>query len=67
MVPFLQFHLKGHANPPGPPGCPLATKVGRDYVSLKWTPPSYDGGAKVTGYVVEKRESGSPLWTRSGH
>jgi hypothetical protein len=31
---------------------------------LKWTPPSYDGGAKISGYVVEKRESGSPLWTR---
>ena len=60
----LQFHLKGHAHPPGPPGCPLATKVGRDYVSLKWTPPSYDGGAKIQGYVVEKRESGSPLWSR---
>ena len=62
--PSTAFKLKGSAHPPGPPGTPTVTKIGKDYVDLKWTPPSYDGGAKISGYVVEKRDTGSPLWTR---
>ena len=62
--PSSKFHVKGRANPPGPPGMPIITKIGKSYVDLKWSPPSYDGGAKITGYIVEKKEAGSPLWTR---
>lgn len=30
---------------------------------LTWAPPSDDGGAKVTHYVVEKKEVGKSYWT----
>lgn len=44
---------------------PDVTDWDRDYVDLKWTPPSKDGGAPITGYVIEKREKGNPKWTKA--
>lgn len=48
---------------PSPPGTPVVIKVGKNYADLKWDPPTSDGGSKITGYIVEKRESGN-LWVR---
>lgn len=39
-------------------------KVGKNYADLKWEPPTSDGGSKITGYIVEKRESGTAMWVR---
>lgn len=39
-------------------------KVGKNYVDLKWEPPASDGGSRITGYIIEKREVGSPLWSK---
>ena len=61
--PSGSFELKAKANPPGPPGSPIVTKVGKSYVDLKWSVPAYDGGAKITGYIVEAKE-GSGMWYR---
>jgi len=58
------FKMKGKFGVPGPPGQPEVVKVGRSYVDLKWTPPSSDGGSRITGYIIEKREMGSALWMR---
>ena len=33
-------------------------------MDLKWTPPMSDGGAKVIGYVIEKRDITSSIWHR---
>ena len=33
-------------------------------MDLRWTPPTYDGGARVTGYVVEKKEFGAGGWKK---
>ena len=62
--PSSRFVLKGKAQPPGPPGTPMVTKIGRHYVDLKWTIPIKDGGSKITGYIVEKHDSSSPLWIK---
>ena len=62
-APSGSFELKAKANPPGPPGSPIATKVGKNYIDLKWSLPSYDGGAKITGYIIESREHGG-TWYR---
>lgn len=42
----------------------MVTKVGKNYADLKWDHPTSDGGSKITGYIIEKREGGSPLWVR---
>ena len=61
--PSGSFELKAKANPPGPPGSPYSTKVGKNYVDLKWSIPINDGGSKITGYIIEGRESGG-TWYR---
>lgn len=35
---------------------PTVTDWDKDHVDLKWTPPKEDGGAPITGYVVEKKD-----------
>jgi serine/threonine protein kinase/predicted phage tail protein len=57
-----KFKLKGKFNVPSAPQNPKVVKVGKSYVDLTWEPPSNDGGARITGYIIEKREIGSPLW-----
>jgi titin len=31
---------------------------------LSWQPPEYDGGSRITGYLVEKSEARRPKWLR---
>ena len=50
--------------PPGPPQDLKTSRVGPDYVTLEWKPPAKDGGAKVTGYRVEKCEETSEEWVK---
>lgn len=50
--------------PPGPPSTPEVSDVDKTSVTLTWTPPKQDGGTKVTGYIVEKREKGRDRWVR---
>lgn len=33
-------------------------------MSLKWEEPYHDGGSKVTGYWIEKKERNNILWVR---
>lgn len=58
------FHLKEKQKVPSPPGTPTVEKVGRNYVDLKWDPPTSDGGSRILGYIIEKREVGSPNWVK---
>ena len=44
---------------------PEVKKVGKNHIELAWTTPKSDGGAKVNGYVVEKKPIGSDRWTRA--
>uniref|UniRef100_A0A8D2NGL6 Titin n=1 Tax=Zonotrichia albicollis TaxID=44394 RepID=A0A8D2NGL6_ZONAL len=51
-------------DPCDPPGQPEVTNITRTSVSLKWTKPEYDGGAKVTGYIIERRELPDGRWLK---
>ncbi|CAF1142161.1 unnamed protein product [Rotaria sordida] len=57
--------LKPDSVPPSSPGMPELKKVGKNYVELTWTPPTNDGGSKITGYIVEKKPIGSDQWTKA--
>ncbi|XP_041963044.1 myomesin-3 isoform X2 [Alosa sapidissima] len=52
---------------PGGPGSPLlleVSDVNRDYVFLRWQPPSADGASPVQGYYIERMEIGVGKWVR---
>uniref|UniRef100_A0A1I8J9R7 non-specific serine/threonine protein kinase n=1 Tax=Macrostomum lignano TaxID=282301 RepID=A0A1I8J9R7_9PLAT len=46
------------------PGSPEVEEVGEDFVSISWSRPISDGGGRITGYYVDKREAGTDNWTR---
>lgn len=47
---------------PGKPGLPKLEDWDVDRVDLKWAKPKNDGGAPITGYVIEKKEKYSTSW-----
>lgn len=50
---------------PGAPGAPKAIETTGDSISICWTKPKHDGGAPITGYVVEKRLISEDKWTKA--
>uniref|UniRef100_A0A3P9JWV8 Titin n=1 Tax=Oryzias latipes TaxID=8090 RepID=A0A3P9JWV8_ORYLA len=38
--------------------------VTKDCVTIAWTRPEYDGGSKVTGYVIDALEKGQTKWVK---
>uniref|UniRef100_A0A7N6BNA7 Titin n=1 Tax=Anabas testudineus TaxID=64144 RepID=A0A7N6BNA7_ANATE len=36
--------------------------ITEDSVSLKWLPPTYDGGSPITNYIIQKRETTTANW-----
>uniref|UniRef100_A0AAF5DMX8 non-specific serine/threonine protein kinase n=1 Tax=Strongyloides stercoralis TaxID=6248 RepID=A0AAF5DMX8_STRER len=51
-------------NPPSPPELVEVSSIGNDYVTLKWNLPKDDGGGKIRGYIIEKKESNTDYWIR---
>lgn len=49
---------------PDAPGEPEAQEVGNDFVSLTWQKPRSDGGGRIAGYFVEKKDANSDNWAR---
>ncbi len=56
---------KNPFQPPGPPGKPIMTDYDYDHFDLKWDEPRHDGGSKITGYIIEKRDADDDIWTKA--
>ena len=61
---YLSFSSSIISDVPSAPGIPEVEEVGGDFVSLTWAKPSSDGGGKITGFWIDKREHGRDDWTR---
>ncbi|XP_021713429.1 twitchin isoform X5 [Aedes aegypti] len=59
-----RFKIHGKITPPSAPGAPAVIKVGKSFVDLSWTPPASDGGSRITGYYVERRDIGGARWVK---
>ena len=40
-------------------------EVGGDFVSLSWEKPKTDGGDRIQGYIIEKKDAASDRWVRT--
>ncbi|XP_021346443.1 twitchin-like isoform X8 [Mizuhopecten yessoensis] len=49
---------------PGSPGVPEVTQVGGDFASLTWAKPHSDGGGRILGYWIDKKEHRTDNWSR---
>uniref|UniRef100_A0A8C2ZN35 Titin n=1 Tax=Cyclopterus lumpus TaxID=8103 RepID=A0A8C2ZN35_CYCLU len=54
-------------DPCDPPGAPEAVSISKTVIKIQWTKPQYDGGSKVNGYIVERKDISSPdgHWVRA--
>lgn len=51
--------------PEAPVGPVEFSEITKDSVTLTWTPPTNDGGSKITGYVVEQRDVKRATWLKT--
>lgn len=50
--------------PPGAPTRPEVFSVSANSMSIRWEEPYHDGGSKVNGYWIEKKERNTILWVK---
>ncbi|XP_077868412.1 twitchin-like, partial [Saccoglossus kowalevskii] len=55
---------KNPYDPPGAPGKPDIPAYDRHQMDLQWTEPNNDGGAPITGYVIEKKDTKLNRWVK---
>ena len=58
-----KFTAKDPFTVPSKPGTP-EPEVKKDHVALTWSKPETDGGARITGYIVESRRVGEMKWSK---
>ncbi|XP_043938759.1 myosin-binding protein C, cardiac-type isoform X2 [Protopterus annectens] len=49
---------------PDPPECPRITSIGEDWCTVQWSPPAFDGGRPVLGYILERKKKQGYRWMR---
>lgn len=63
MNTFVRTNILRFIDLPGKPDTPEIVDWDVDRVDLKWKEPKSDGGAPITGYIIEKKEKFSPAWS----
>lgn len=53
-----------YADVPGPPAGYKYMEVFANQMKLSWEPPLRDGGAPVTNYILDKRETSRATWAQ---
>lgn len=48
---------------PDAPEPPKADRITKDSVTLSWRPPRSDGGAKIRGYIIQKKAKDDDDWS----
>lgn len=61
----LSYH-HNHSDVPGAPSTPVPSDITETSVHLEWSPPSNNGGADITEYIVEQKDRFSSRWTKAG-
>lgn len=56
----------GNTAEPRAPGAPEIEEIDVDFILIKWTPPSDDGGSPIINYTVERKEKKSRKWSIIG-
>ena len=49
---------------PGAPGKPEISDIDATHMTVTWTAPESDGGSRILGYIVERKEGTSTRWVR---
>lgn len=49
---------------PGPPASSKYVEVFANSIKLSWEPPLKDGGAPITNYIIDKRETSRTDWAQ---
>lgn len=57
--------MRKNVDEPGKCGQPKVTDWDADRVDLEWDPPAVDGGAPITGYVIEKKSKKDKSWSKA--
>ena len=57
-----KFVAKNPYDVPGQPDAPEVSELTADTATLTWNPPTSDGGAEITNYVVEMKAGSSIKW-----
>ncbi|KAK6485023.1 titin-like [Huso huso] len=53
--------------PPSPPTRPEVYSVSANAMAMRWEEPYHDGGSKVTGYWIERKERNTILWVKDNN
>jgi len=48
---------------PTAPGQPKVDDSDRSFIKIVWAPPTDDGGAPITGYIVERKDKKTGKWS----
>lgn len=60
---IIHFYVRSPVVP-GQPGKPECVDADKDHIKIKWTAPISNGGSKIIGYDVERRDRATGRWIK---